>query len=51
LVPRRDAALVVAPAALVERLEQRLEWSALVQPLFDDADDEPLTGRRWFELA
>src|SRR5688572_24500886 len=51
LVPRRDAALIVAAAALAERLEQRLVRIALVQSLLDDADDEPLTRRCWFELA
>src|SRR5262245_14370427 len=45
LVPRRDAALVVAAAALAERLEQRLVRLAFVQPFFDDADDEPLSRR------
>jgi hypothetical protein len=51
LVPRRDAALVVAAAALLVRLEQRLVRIALVQRGVDDADDEPLSRRCWFELA
>jgi hypothetical protein len=51
LVPRRDAALVVAAALLAERLEQRLVGRTLVQSFLDDADDEPLTRGSWFELS
>jgi hypothetical protein len=48
---RRDAALVVAATALAERLDQRLVGIALVQSFLDDADNESLTRRCWFELA
>jgi hypothetical protein len=51
LVPRRDAALIVAAAAFAERLQQRLERIAFVQSVPDDADNEPLTGGCWFELT
>jgi hypothetical protein len=51
LVPRRDAALVVAAARLAERLQQRLVGIAFVQPVPDDADNEPLAGRCWFEFT
>src|SRR5688572_1786298 len=51
LMASRDTALVVATTALAERLEQRFVRIALVQPLLDDADNEALTRRCWFELT
>jgi hypothetical protein len=48
---RRDAPLVIAAAGLAERLEQRLVGIASMQSFLDDADNESLTRRCWFELA
>src|SRR5690606_17001115 len=48
---RRDPALVVPAAALGLRRDQAFVRPALVQALFDHADDETLPGGRGFELA